>query len=76
MITETVEAIYENGVLPPLRPLRGLVEHSRVTVVVESVKDKLHPLSECIGTLPDDYASELREIIENEFEKVSLRDWQ
>jgi len=33
---QTVEAIYENGVLRPLQALEGLPEHSRVKITISS----------------------------------------
>lgn len=34
-MTQTVEAIYENGVLRPVQPLDGIADQSRVRVTVE-----------------------------------------
>jgi len=31
---DTVEAVYENGMLRPIRPLEGIAEHSHVHIVV------------------------------------------
>jgi len=31
-MAQTVEAIYENGILRPLKPLEGIAEHRRVKV--------------------------------------------
>jgi len=36
-----VDAVYENGVLKPLRPL-DLAEHEQVVVVIKQAKDESH----------------------------------
>ncbi len=71
---KTVEAIYEDGVLRPIEPLEGLTERCKVKVTVETMEP--HPLSECIGILPDEDAEEMRRIVEQEFERVDLSEWQ
>ncbi len=75
-MTQTVEAVFENGILRPLSPLHNLAEHSRVTLTVSAPAAASHPLEACIGTLPDEDAEEMRRIIEAEFEKVDLSEWQ
>ena len=76
-MSQTIEAIYEDGVLRPVRPLQGIDEHARVKVTVEEPKgDDTHPLNECIGILPDEDAEEMQRIIADEFEKVDLSEWQ
>lgn len=75
-MTRTVQALYENGVLRPLEPLEGVAEHSRVQVTVELQERLRHPLADCIGTLPDDDAQEMLNIIENEFERVDAEEWR
>lgn len=42
-MTRTVEAIYENGVLRPVRPLEGIDEQARVKVTVEKVTVEAEP---------------------------------
>ncbi|MCS6922857.1 MAG: antitoxin family protein [Fimbriimonadales bacterium] len=65
MATLTIEAVYERGVLRPLRPLE-LPEHTRVRLTVEPTPT--HPLTDCLGIMPDEDAAEMRRIIEQEFE--------
>lgn len=65
---KTVEAIYEKGVLRPLKPLDGVAENSRVTVTIEYEEIKSRPLMKFAGILSDAEAIELRKIIEEEFE--------
>ena len=75
-MTQTIDAIYENGVFKPVQPLRGINERARVKITVESTSVEGHPLLECMGILPDEDAEEMRRIIEDEFEKVDLHEWQ
>ena len=74
-MTRTINAIYEGGVLRPLESLEGIAEHARVKITVEDVESPGGGLAECIGTLPDEDAAEMRRIIESEFEQVNLGDW-
>jgi predicted DNA-binding antitoxin AbrB/MazE fold protein len=75
-MAETVDAIYEDGVLRPIQPLHGIDEHSRVRVTVEPARAPAHPLAGCIGILPDEDADDMRRGIENEFEQVNPRERQ
>lgn len=74
-MTHKVDAIYENGVLRPLSRLDGIAERSRVRLTVESEPAGSHPISDCIGIMPDEDAAELSRIIEAEFEKVNPSEW-
>jgi predicted DNA-binding antitoxin AbrB/MazE fold protein len=73
-MSETIPAIFENGVFRPLRRPHGLVEHHQVTLTVD-VEVEVSPLSEVSGSLSSDDAQELREIIDREFERVDPREW-
>ena len=75
-MTRSIEALYEDGVLRPLEPLDGLAEHSRVRLTLELGDTIAHPLTECIGTLPDEDAEDMLRIIEAEFEKIDLDAWR
>ena len=75
MPPQTIEAVYENGVLRPLRPLQGIAENDRVTVTVTTTGGA-GSLQACVGTLPDADAREMRAIIESEFEQVEPDDWR
>lgn len=68
-MVQTVQAIYENGVLHPLQPIEGLAEHCRVKVTVEVEDGSAHPLSDCVGILPDEDAKEMLNIIRDEFNR-------
>lgn len=75
-MTQTVEAIYEDGLHRPIQPLEGVAEHSRVRVTVEVAELAPHPLADCFGILPDEDAEEMRRIIEAEFEQVHPDEWR
>ena len=75
-MAETVDAIYEDGVLRLSRPLKGVVEHARVKVPVETPQGVRHPVADCFGILPDEDAAEMRRIIEAEFERVNPSEWR
>jgi predicted DNA-binding antitoxin AbrB/MazE fold protein len=75
MPPQTFQAVYEKGVLRPLKPLQGLAENDRVTVTV-TVSQPQGPLAAVIGTMPDADANELRDIIEAEFERVDPDEWK
>ena len=62
-MTETIPAVFENGVFRPLRRPRGPVE------------EPLSALAEVTGSLSAEDAQELREIIDSEFERVDPREW-
>ena len=81
MVRQTVDAVYENGVLRPLTPLQGVPEHGAVritvtaTVSIES-DEAAHPLAPCVGILPNEDADEMRRAIEREFEGVDPNEWK
>jgi predicted DNA-binding antitoxin AbrB/MazE fold protein len=70
MFPQTLEAIYENGVLRLLEPLEGLAEHSKVKITIEAEESHPHPLLQFAGILNNEEAAELRRIIEEEFEGI------
>ena len=63
---QKVEAIYKNGVLHPLEPLEGFVEHCKVRITIEREETTPHPLLRFAGIFSDEEAAELRHLIENE----------
>jgi predicted DNA-binding antitoxin AbrB/MazE fold protein len=67
--TQTIEAVYEDNVLKPVKPLRGIMEHENVIVIVRPhhAKKCLHDL---VGTLTHEEAVEMQNIIDGEFENV------
>ena len=72
---KTIEAIYENGILRPLKPIKGLKKHQRVAITFEKSLKKKHPLYGLCGILPDEDAEEILKIINEEFEKVDIDEW-
>ena len=73
-MSETIPAVFENGVFRPLRRPRGLVEHHHVTLTVD-VEEQVSALAEVSGSLAPEDAQELREIIDREFERVDAKEW-
>ena len=47
-MTTTIEAVYENGILRPKKPL-GLVEGAEVQVTINALDEDHDPLDEVIG---------------------------
>jgi predicted DNA-binding antitoxin AbrB/MazE fold protein len=74
-MAESVDAVYEDGVLRLSKPLAGVQEHSRVRVTVETASEGRRPLADCVGILPDDDAEEMSRIIKEAFEQVNPREW-
>ena len=74
-MTQTINAIYEAGVLRPVQSLEGIAEHARVRLTIESVDPVSNGLADCIGILSDEDAAEIRRIVESEFEQVNLDEW-
>ncbi len=75
-MTQTIDAIYEDGILRPIQPLEGVAERSRVRLTVEVAQPAVHPLADCFGILPDEDAQEMLRIIEEEFERVNPDEWR
>ncbi len=67
--TQTIEAVYENNVLKPIKPLKGIMEHENVMVVVRPRPAK-KGLREVAGTLTHKEAKEMQKLIDEEFEKI------
>lgn len=74
-MTRTIDAIYEGGVLRPLHLLDGIAEHARVRVTVQTLGPSPGLLADCVGTLPDEDAADLRRIIDDQFEQVNPGEW-
>lgn len=72
---KTIEAIYENGVLRLLNPIKGLKQRQKVAITLEEPLKKKHPLAGLCGILPDEDAAEMLKIVEEEFEKVDINEW-
>jgi predicted DNA-binding antitoxin AbrB/MazE fold protein len=74
LMSQTIPAVFEDGVFRPLRRPKGLAEHHHVTLTVD-VEEQVPALAEVSGTLSTEDAQELREIIDREFERVDPKEW-
>jgi predicted DNA-binding antitoxin AbrB/MazE fold protein len=74
-MTTRFEAVYENGVFRPLTPPEGIAEHGRVTITV-TTQEQPSSLADLAGRISTDDAREMLAIVEREFERVDLREWQ
>ena len=74
-MTRTINAVYEGGVFVPLQSLDGIAEHAQVRLTLETVSPPGNGLVDCVGTLPDEDAAQMRRIVEQEFGRVNLNDW-
>jgi len=68
-MTRSVEVIYENQVLKPLKPIKGLKDNERVWIVLCS-RPKKKVLHELVGTLTHEEAQKMQKLIEDEFERI------
>jgi predicted DNA-binding antitoxin AbrB/MazE fold protein len=75
LMRETIDAIYERGVLRPLKPVPWLTENDsvRITIVTE---DGHRSLAACVGILPDEDADEMKKIVAAEFEEINSDEWK
>ena len=72
---QRVEAIYENGILRPLKALEGFPERCKVKITIESEETAPHPLLQFAGILSDEEAADLQRIIVDEFERIEPNAW-
>ena len=73
-MTETLKAVFENGVFRPLRRPRGLTEGQEVTLTV-AVAEGPSSLANFSGRISSEDAQEMRELIERKFERVDPGEW-
>ena len=73
--SQTIEAVYENGVLRPLQGLLGLMEHSKVKIAVKSKETPAHPLLQFAGIVTNEEATEFQSVITQEFEQIDSNGW-
>ena len=73
--SRTVEAIYEHGVFRPLEPMVGIEEQVRVRLTIKRISRCEYPFAVLIGSLPKEDAEEMKQIIDQEFERVDPREW-
>lgn len=72
---QTLEAIYEGGVLRPLGVIDWLEDKSVVQITVRQ-QEHASPLSACVGILPDEDAQEMEQIVADEFEGIDPDEWR
>ncbi|MBN2444136.1 MAG: antitoxin family protein [Spirochaetales bacterium] len=76
-MSQIIEAIYENGIIRPISPIKGIENNHKLKItILEDEGLFAHRLGDCIGILPDEDAREMINIIEDEFEKVDLDEWK
>ncbi|MCL0099211.1 antitoxin family protein [Dehalococcoidia bacterium] len=68
-MAQTLEVVYEDNVLKPIRPIKGIKEHERVQVILCSHPSK-KGLRELVGTLTHEEAVAMQKLIDEEFEKI------
>ena len=68
-MTTSIEAVFEDKVLKPLKPIEGIREHERVWALIRPLP-KRDVLKRLIGSLTSDEARNMREVMDREFEKV------
>ena len=74
-MTQTIEAIYENGVLRPVQPLQGIEEKSRIQVTLQVSSSPGATMDFSFGIMPNEDAEAILRVVEEECERVDLRDW-
>ena len=72
---QTVEAMYENGVLRPLKALEGFPERCKVKLTIASEETALHQLLQFAGILSDEEAADLQRLIVDECESIEPNAW-
>lgn len=69
VMTNTIEAIYEDKVFKPVSKVEGLKEHDRVKLTFHPVPMK-EELRSLVGTLTVEEAQEMNKIMDAEFERI------
>jgi predicted DNA-binding antitoxin AbrB/MazE fold protein len=75
-MTKTVDAVFAGGVFRPIQAVEGLPENARVRLTVVGEQPTGRPFEGWVGTLPDDEAREMIQVIEEEFERVDPDEWK
>ena len=68
-MSQMLEVIYEDEVLKPLTPVKGIEKHEKAWVIL-SPHSKKKSLHELVGTLSRKEAEEMQKVIDGEFEKT------
>ena len=74
-VARILEAVYENGIFRPLTRPEGIAEHGRVRLTV-TAEEQPSSLADFDGRISPDDAREMRAIVEQDFERVELREWR
>lgn len=74
-MTRTIEAVYENGMLRPLEPLDELPDKTQVRITIHTRDSSGARVVQCAGSLPDEDAEQIKQIIEREFERIEPDAW-
>lgn len=72
-MTQTLQAVYENGVFRPLSEPEGVPEHAEVTI---SVKTTAGSARDFVGSMSPEDAEEMQEIVRREFGRVDPDAWK
>lgn len=74
-MTQTLQAVYENGVFRPLSAPEGVPEHAEVTISVKAVPVP-GSSRDFVGTMPREDAEEMQEIVRREFGRIDPDAWK
>lgn len=74
-MSQTISAVYKGGHFIPLIPLYDFKDNQPVELRIKSHQKKEHPLMRFVGIMNDEEATELSNIIEEEFKKVNADEW-
>ncbi|PIQ93675.1 MAG: hypothetical protein COV68_08655 [Nitrospirae bacterium CG11_big_fil_rev_8_21_14_0_20_41_14] len=76
MMPKTIDAIYKQGIIKPIKPIEGFEENSTIKVRILTPPGGKNPILKFAGILTDEEANEMINIIEEEFEKISPDEWK
>jgi len=74
-MSQTIAAVYKSGHFIPLMPVNDFKDNQPVELRIKLSQKKEHPLMRFVGIINDEEATELTNIIEEEFEKVNFDEW-
>jgi len=74
-MTQTLEAVYEDGVFKPLSLPQGVPEHAQVTISVQ-IAPAVRSRRDVIGSMAREDAEEMQEIVRREFGRVDPDAWK
>lgn len=74
-MSQAINAIYKGGHFVPLAPVQGVQDNQSVRLTILVSKKEEHPLMRFVGSISNEEANELSEVIQEEFEKVNSDEW-